>query len=319
MARGRHVHWAPLQTADPRTTSTATDAATTSSLSPLSSHQILACVLAQWRATSQQLGSTQQSISRMDAFFSSLPTDFDTMPLTWMLDGRTHLLDALPPSAVHKFASVRTRYENDWSRVRSLDSTTLESLWASVGLPGTRAGALNERHFAWGWLCTNSRCVYMDLHYVKHEDNFTLAPLLDMANHTALRQKECTVRYSAVDGMELCAPPESSLQAGEAVCITYGPHDNATLLVEYGFVLPRNVNANRLELSDQVNAASSWHGNPHASVWLDEAVDRLIESQGAAGEWKRSLLQKEGYWGYVRGHIVVHVTDLKRLHIASEA
>ena len=145
MTRGRHVHWAPLQTADPRATSTATDAATISSLSPLSSHQILACVLAQWRATSQQLGSTQQSISRMDAFFSSLPTDFDTMPLTWMLDGRTHLLDALPPSAVHKFASVRTRYENDWSRVRSLDSTTLESLWASVGLPGTSAGALNER------------------------------------------------------------------------------------------------------------------------------------------------------------------------------
>ena len=83
--------------------------------------------------------------------------------------------------------------------------------------------------------------------------------------------------------------------------------------------MPRNVNANRLELSDQVNAASSWHGNPHASVWLDEAVDRLIESQGAAGEWKRSLLQKEGYWGYVHRHIVVHVTDLKRLHIASEA
>ena len=276
LTRGRRVSWTPLQVADSRRNAT-----------PLSTHQLLACVLAMWHAQRQHVSS----ISPMDAFFSSLPTQFDTTPLTWALDGKASLLDALPPSATHKHRMVQARYEADWARVRTLDKLTLASIWSSISFipePPT----IDEHDFIWGWLCVNSRCVYMDLHYAKHEDNFTLAPLLDMANHTKHPKKECRVRFSLMDGLELYAPLESPLLEGEEVCITYGLHDNATLLTEYGFVLPYHVGED-----DQQIQANQWLGNPHAGVWLDEAVEHMVQSQGEAGAWKRTLLQQAGYWG----------------------
>lgn len=274
MSRGRRVAWTPRRVADHQPNH-----------APLSTHQILACVLAQWRAQKQPV------TSRMVAFFESLPTEFDTMPLVWVLEGRQSLLEALPPSAAHRLARVQSRFEADWRRVSTLDSDTLASIWASVSdAPPAR---ITQSDFAWGWLCTNSRCVYMDLHYARHEDNFTLAPLLDMANHTAYAARECRVRFSSVTGMELCAPAEP-LAEGDDVCITYGPHDNATLLTEYGFILSPDVCADDTEAQ-----ACGWLGNPHASVWLDDAVERLFETD-AAGSWKRTFLQCEGYWAYVK-------------------
>lgn len=276
LTRGRRVLWTPLQVADIRRNA-----------APLSTHQLLACVLAMWHAQHQH----NSSISNMDAFFLSLPTQFDTTPLTWALDGEVSLLDALPPSATHKHQMVKARYEADWARVCALDKDTLTSIWSCISeIP--EPPSIGERDFVWGWLCVNSRCVYMDLHYAKHEDNFTLAPLLDMANHTKHTKNECRVRFSSIDGLELYAPRESPPKEGEDVCITYGLHDNATLLTEYGFVLPNNACEDHLEAQ-----ANNWLGNPHAGVWLDEAVEHMVESQGEAGAWKRLLLQQAGYWG----------------------
>ena len=271
LTRGRRVSWTPLQAADSRRNA-----------APLSTHQLLACVLAMWHAQHQHASS----ISPMDAFFLSLPTQFDTTPLTWALHGKASLLEALPPSATHKHRMVRARYEADWTRVRALDKVTLASIWSCISfIP--EPPPIDEHDFIWGWLCVNSRCVYMDLHYAKHEDNFTLAPLLDMANHTKHPKKECRVRFSSMDGLELYAPLDASLQEGEEVCITYGLHDNATLLTEYGFVLSHHVGED-----DWQKQANHWHGNPHAGVWLDEAVEYMVQSQGEAGAWKRSLLQQ---------------------------
>lgn len=248
--------------------------------SPLSTHQLLAFVLALWKSTMRR---AETPTTKYDAFFASLPTSFPTVPLTWDVDKRTDLLDALPPSAAHRQTQLQRRCYADWARVEALDDATVASIWSCIHTSSFVRPTFDE--FVWGWLCTNSRCVYMDLNYVRHEDNFTLAPLLDMANHTARTELECKVRYSRSDGLELCAPRQP-LSPGDEVCITYGPHGNAMLLVEYGFVLPMTL-----------HPETPWPGNPHSDVSVDDMVLTLLDEQGAIGAWKRALLQSEGYWG----------------------
>lgn len=168
-----------------------------------------------------------------------------------------------------------------------------QDIWASMGMCGT-APTISQQDFLWGWMCTNSRCVYMDLGYAQHPDNFTLAPLLDMANHTAVPWLECKVRYDVRGGLELLAPsqprPERAgrqgWRKGDEVCITYGAHANTTLLAEYGFVLPADLHPDD----------AYYTGNRYNDVLLDEAIITLLDTQGDVGQWKRELLESEGYW-----------------------
>ncbi|WFD21555.1 hypothetical protein MEQU1_000208 [Malassezia equina] len=228
MTRGRTMPWAPLRQGD----------VPTSNARPLSTHQLLACVLAQWRAT--RTTEPDAELSDRDAFFASMPSAFPTVPLTWTLDGDTQLLSALPPHAAKLHHKVQSRFEADWQRIDALE-----------------------------------------------EDNFTLAPLLDMANHTFVQGEECKVRLSP-EGMELCAPAHRALRAGDEVCITYGPHANATLLVEYGFLLAPKTTWNN---------ASSWDGNPHAELMVDDAIAARFQAEGEEGAWKVQRLEEEGYSG----------------------
>lgn len=52
-------------------------------------------------------------------------------------------------------------------------------------------------------------------------------------------------------------------EKGEQVFICYGPHDNATLLLEYGFVVPYN---------------------PHDAVSFDDEAERVIAELRANGD-----------------------------------
>jgi len=254
---------------------------------PLSTHQLLACVLAQWRAT--QATKPDKELTDRDAFFASMPSEFPTVPLTWALHGDSQLVSALPPHAAKLHDKVQTRFEADWRCIDTLDEATRASIWASVSRPGTPAMRPSKADVLWGWLCVNSRCVFMDLRYVRHEDNFTLAPLLDMANHTFVPGQECKVRYSA-EGMELCAPVQRALSAGDEVCITYGPHANPTLLTEYGFLLAPKA---------ALQGANTWDGNPHAELAVDDAIAERFRAEGDEGAWKMQRLEEEGYSGYV--------------------
>lgn len=269
LTRGKSFAWTPRKTVDPRT-----------SAAPLTTHQLLACWLAQWRAA-----PTPRPSSRWSAFFDSLPASFDTVPLTWAVGGDTHLVAALPAPLAERVSNMASRFHADWDRIRALDHSFQQEIWTclAAGAPP----AVQQADYLWGWLCVNSRCVYMDLHYARHDDNFTLAPLLDMANHTPVPGRECKVRFSGKDGLELLAPSDG-LALGDEVCITYGPHSNATLLAEYGFVLPPDA-----------CGGADWPGNPHSEVNVDDAVAQLVHAQGEVGEWKQHILQEQGYWGYV--------------------
>lgn len=259
----------------------------------LSSHQIIACSLAQWRAAGRPA-------CPMSPFLDSLPKDFPTAPLTWLMEGGTdqkQLLNSLSLTARARADKVRAQFERDWNRLMDAQKTTpdtLQNIWACIASQ-TPLARISRSDFLWGWLCTNSRCVYMDLKYSNHEDNFTLAPLLDMANHTAVPWLECKVRYDPRGGLELLAPSQprpsdagrTGWCKGDEVCITYGAHANTTLLAEYGFVLPRAIHSDN----------KAWTGNRYCDVLLDEQVNELFRQQGELGDWKRELLENEGYWG----------------------
>lgn len=265
-----------------------------SSKSTLSTHQIVAYALAQWRCT----GRPNCPLS---PFLYSLPTEFPTAPLTWQVGSNPEekrLIEALSPTAQLRADKVFKGFERDWNRLIDLETKSpdvLEEIWACMRTSTPRK-PLVRADLLWAWLCTNSRCVYMDLHYERHEDNFTLAPLLDMANHTPIPWLECKVRYDARGGLELLAPnhprPEDAGRAGwrkgDEVCITYGAHANTTLLAEYGFVLPRILHSSNCH----------WTGNRYCDVLLDAPVGELF-GEDENGSWKRELLEKEGYWAYV--------------------
>ncbi|KAJ1915403.1 hypothetical protein H4219_004333 [Mycoemilia scoparia] len=96
--------------------------------------------------------------------------------------------------------------------------------------------------FVWGWLVVNTRCISLNNRisspknqskYVTESDSIALAPFLDLLNHTSL------AKVSAIyDGLanEFYIQTDVPYKKGKEVFINYGPHENAFLLAEYGFV-----------------------------------------------------------------------------------
>ncbi|SJX62557.1 related to RKM2-ribosomal protein lysine methyltransferase [Sporisorium reilianum f. sp. reilianum] len=294
----------------------------------LSSAQLLSLLLAraQLELESRRARMSAETTTKHDAlqlFVQTLPYKFETVPLTWSLLARPlgdneqlqtarwkqrffhTLLHALPPHSQHLERKVRLRFERDWLGICALRDSTPDVL-AEPALLATdpdraRAlvGALDLDTFLWAWLCVNSRCVFLPLGLADHADNFTLAPMLDMANHTADPALECKVRYAADGGLEMHAPAGIADDAcvaeeGGECFITYGPHSNESLLSEYGFVLPAQLAAG---CGGAERGGLAWRGSRYVDVLMDEQVERLLQKQGADGEAKIELLQNRGYWG----------------------
>ncbi|WFD29657.1 hypothetical protein MSPP1_000667 [Malassezia sp. CBS 17886] len=306
-------------------------------LPPLSTHQHLAMLLALSRASPDRR-------TRISTFVQSLPASFDTVPLTWALRGRAAgdgsgkpLLAALPFTAACTADRVRERFERDWARVGAETPAAVAQIWAAVADPAdgtptdTARPPLRKDAFLWAWLCVNSRCVHLDLYRPRHADNFTLAPLLDMANHTSVPWLECKVQCSVRDGLELRAPAQPRPEAagrmgwrkGDPVCITYGAHSNATLLAEYGFLLGREAGKAAGAPEKAVTPARSsprthaWRGNPFSDVLVDDLVHALLQQQGSTGVWKQELLAAEGYWNdYTLHPVPAPAHPSHRLHAA---
>lgn len=270
----------------------------------LSTHQCIALYLALWHAAARD----HAVLSRHNAFLASLPRDFDTVPLACAEseEQATALLDALPTAAARYAARVRERFQQDWGRVSAAQekhADAVAALWRQNAIDaGVALRRFGKADFLWAWLCTNSRCVYQKMHYASHSDDFTLAPLLDMANHSASPRLESKVQYDARDGLELRAPRSpggtAGLRCGDEVCITYGPHSNAMLLAEYGFVLPRDVRAAaEWDAADGASHETAWRGNRYCGIDVDDEVAQLFAEQGAVGMWKIDLMESAAYWG----------------------
>ncbi|KAN0060838.1 hypothetical protein ACQY0O_007497 [Thecaphora frezii] len=227
----------------------------------------------------------------------------------------TALLSALPRHSLHLLWDIRRRFDADWASVCGLmrdspwvlclptrapslspSSSPSSSPSASTApLAGVALPTLSD--FLWAWLSVNSRCIYFPLSLSTHSDNLTMAPLLDMANHTSLAAVECKVRYDVKKGLELYAPPASArspamgtrgLRKGDECFITYGAHSNAALLAEYGFVLPPS--------SEEGEEGEECMANRYCEVAVDQEVEGLFEEQGQQGRRKMELLRERGYW-----------------------
>lgn len=241
----------------------------------------------------------------------------------------------LPDSAYDKLQDMLGRYRGDLKTMERCVSLALEKEGSDSF--GWRWSELDEEDLLWGWLngqsrfsrlgpsCfynslpVNTRTLYLDLDIPplpktapadpnstgkrtrsdadSEQQNHTMGPLLDLANHTHLRLDTqddegvppkrvpiCDVHvveetrggyYATVQPktsklknrgpsnwrkrtLQLRAPESAGLKKGDEVVFAYGPHSDETLFSEYGFVPVDDPNPwNDVHVDSQVNDAWS--------------------------------------------------------------
>ncbi|KDR81593.1 hypothetical protein GALMADRAFT_239640 [Galerina marginata CBS 339.88] len=234
-------------------------------------------------------------------YISVLPRRFDFHPLTWLWKRRRNhetstlenrLMQALPPRILAKLHKISNLFDKDWERVQKYLGSN-----PALHEKGTSAAGL-EADYLWGWLNVNTRCVYHRLAKTRSDqDNMTLCPILDFANHTTtppytlpqathaeLWDTGPSTKRKFGDDFVLLSPSTASSSRGGELFLRYGAHSNATLFAEYGFV----------------NLPSPEWTHDEASggeVELGHLVEDLFRGRAEVGSWMKEVLVEEGYWG----------------------
>ncbi|KAK0537795.1 hypothetical protein OC835_001654 [Tilletia horrida] len=291
---------------------------------PLSSVQALSLLLLLWRRRSRTSPSSLPPVPEPLADFArTLPVDFDSVPLLWSLcqDQQSRLcaalVEALPAHSRQRLLDVRKRFAGDAHMVSAVLRLRPDLLpaWSSEIAYEELVGDDLLDDFYWAWLCVNSRCLYLPLGLKTREDNFTMAPVIDLINHTFDKSIECKVEYPA-EGMQIRAPKsdpkafnvtkvrtengnteteeqwQRGCSKGDELFITYGAHSNEFLLAEYGFVLP-------IATAPEPSALLDLPNNPFAEVVVDDLMLELLASAQSSlvqAELKRELLRERSYW-----------------------
>lgn len=256
----------------------------------LTSTQIMALYLARNRELATE--------SPWSDYIATLPIDFRPWhPLTWLIPpphaehddrwkSRRRLAeDCLPLGARRRLDRVKRRFDRDWR--------------ACAGL----AGAENVEAFLWGWLNVNTRTLYLDLgipsaplsnsaHQTQEalhgeENNHTMAPILDFANHChSLNPHACKVEMAYTVGdvpqptyYRIKASPGRAMKAGQEVVFAYGVHSDDVLFADYGFV--------------------PHEPGPWNEVVLDDMIERELWStmDEPAAALKKQVLEMHDYLG----------------------
>ncbi|SCV69285.1 BQ2448_2305 [Microbotryum intermedium] len=270
----------------------------------LTSTQFISLHLALQAATTEESFPVPCGRTRLTApreffrpFEQSLPTRFDSLPLTWELmasssselrdrfeidaaDKTLHgpsqsmsadLLSCLPPSLLVRTDDVIKRFEVDWKRCK-----TVWDGYLATNIDETDRLRFQAFHIA--WCNVNTRCLYYDLGLPLTE-NLTLCPIIDMINHRSSRTTQPQGRFSS---FSFSSPPvastsEESYRQGDELVFSYGAHANALLMAEYGFSL---------------GVTNPDNNNLDVSAYIEQLL--LDDPQGSV---KRDLLEAEGYWG----------------------
>jgi len=114
----------------------------------------------------------------------------------------------------------------------------------------------NSDDFAWSWFTVNTRAVYFknlstekpsaqvyDVNLSGDHENLALAPFLDMFNHSSMASVEAGLNLRlgiSKNCYEIIT--NNKYQKYDQVFISYGPHGNLRLYVEYGFTEENNLN-----------------------------------------------------------------------------
>ncbi|KAI0721711.1 SET domain-containing protein [Cerioporus squamosus] len=232
-------------------------------------------------------------------YISTLPRDFSSHPLTWVVKRDTKKEDAwervalslLPPSTLRKLSVLHDRFRADWQilrRVLFLKNGHFTSLFTA------RQGLTMD--FLWAWLNGrfNTRCIFYRIQpALSDPDNFALCPILDFANHHIGRTHIFPVVDSDVWGGVAKKPPkyflffgpsQEAIRQGEQLYLQYGTHSNAFLFSEYGFVN---------DIPDGAIASGAYGGE----VDVQELVEELFADKTSLGPRLKKALMNEGYWG----------------------
>ncbi|PVG04438.1 SET domain-containing protein [Serendipita vermifera] len=193
-------------------------------------------------------------------YLDVLPANFEFHPLTWTTNNdprRFPDVSELPKALQRQLLHFQQRFNKDMEKVHGIFPT------------------LPNESCLWGWLNVNTRSLYFKCRRAKApEDNITMCPLLDFANHSleATNFNNLTHRNQGHPIPTMVAPSKGLLR-GEQVFLLYGYHSNETLFVEYGF-------------TDQTAGSE---------LCLDEDVEALfLASPGGMSLLDR--LRKRGYY-----------------------
>lgn len=230
-------------------------------------------------------------------YISMLPRDFGSHPLTWVAHQtlgvasreECKLMNLLPPSVLAELLLLEGRFRTDWEAVHQYLGN-LPELSQQRRSKGVQPELILD--FMWGWINVNTRCLYDDLGLGK-DDNMSLCPVFDFANHAwfrptmePLRASESEQRSPGGRGNSdlVCVSCEGGIARDQEVTLRYGWHPNRTLFVEYGFV-------------NAIKSEELMSGVYPGEVNVQDIVTDLLDQQGDAGTFVKKTLDAEGYWG----------------------
>ncbi|XP_035825655.1 SET domain-containing protein 4 [Aplysia californica] len=226
--------------------------------------------------TPQQLLSMFLIFERQKGAQSKWAPYLDTLPTTYgtpLYFSRSEL--SLLVSSVQEMA------ESSCRRFRS----ACEKIMSFV--KGDMSGQLpifTVTDLRWAWSAVNTRSVYLRTHphpavlLDPQESHMALAPFLDLLNHTDSAQ--ITAGLNERSGAYEIVTRDGYFKY-QQVFICYGPHDNAKLLIDYGFTLPVNYNNSvTFTLEDIVSIISTTSVTSLSSrVELERKMNLIRESQ----------------------------------------
>ncbi|KAI8802794.1 hypothetical protein BJ742DRAFT_532446 [Cladochytrium replicatum] len=212
----------------------------------LSEHQLLALFL------SIQKNNPSNDYS---PFMHSIPPSFDTVGHKIPKD----ILQHLPSDIRNMVAEQRRNLKSDWTAV----STYLDGLVD-----------VTYDVFEWAWSAVNTRCVSLNPQpppppSAPPQPRTALIPLFDMLNHSPSITVHAHFNTST---RTFTLSTDARTEPGSQVFISYGPHEDARLLVEYGFIVGESNHFNCVKVDDAM-------GVP------EEKVKRALEVHGMWGDY----------------------------------
>ncbi|GFO27242.1 SET domain containing 4 [Plakobranchus ocellatus] len=172
----------------------------------------------------------QQEKSHWAPYIKTLPSTYST-PLYFSLEE----MKLLKPQVQRKAEALRERFYRAEKYVTKFMDDNVPWL----------AKRFTRERFCWAWSTIDTRSVYLltsahsSIELEPEESNVALAPFLDLLNHRDTAKMTAWVN-AETESYEIVT--EDSYNKYDQVFICYGAHDNSKLLINYGFVLPHNIN-----------------------------------------------------------------------------
>ena len=220
----------------------------------------------------------------------------------WYWDGT---FSTLPATIISVLEAQAARFHQDLETALSLIPRAKDAYRQS----NLRA----EDSFKYAWCIVNTRCLYFDPSPPKsghrssqnqleipviaddverpaprnrfQESNqyMVLCPLIDLFNHTSNPTSACKVTHNS-SGFTVTSPKTPTGATGEEeLFVSYGPHSNDFLFVEYGFLLPGTENTH-----DAVNLDSA------ILPALNAEQERRLDAKGYLGQYTLFSPQASG-------------------------